>query len=69
MREALAHGVKLTGVTVHWVDEGMDTGPIIAQVAVPVAPDDDEHSLFERIKAAEKPLYTSTIRTLISENA
>jgi formyltetrahydrofolate-dependent phosphoribosylglycinamide formyltransferase len=69
VREALAHGVKLTGVTVHWVDEGMDTGPIIAQVAVPVAPDDDEHSLFERIKAAEKPLYTSTIRTLISENA
>jgi folate-dependent phosphoribosylglycinamide formyltransferase PurN len=34
---------------------------------VPVAPDDDEHSLFERIRAAEKPLYTSTIRTLISE--
>jgi formyltetrahydrofolate-dependent phosphoribosylglycinamide formyltransferase len=67
VRQALAHGVKLTGVTVHWVDEGMDTGPIIAQVAVPVAPDDDERSLFERIKAAEKPLYTSTIRTLISE--
>jgi formyltetrahydrofolate-dependent phosphoribosylglycinamide formyltransferase len=68
VREALAHGVKLTGVTVHWVDEGMDTGPIIAQVAVPVTPDDDEQSLFERIKAAEKPLYTSTIRTLISEH-
>lgn len=69
VREALARGVKLTGVTVHWVDEGMDTGPIIAQVAVPVQPDDDENSLFERIKAAEKPLYISTIRTLISEIA
>ena len=64
VRAALASGVKLTGVTVHWVDEGVDTGPIIAQAAVPVEPDDDEHTLFERIKAAEKPLYVQTIRTL-----
>ena len=64
VRAALAHGVKSTGVTVHWVDEGVDTGPIIAQAAVPVDPGDDEHSLFERIKAAEKPLYVQTIRNL-----
>ena len=64
VRAALASGVKLTGVTVHWVDEGVDTGPIIAQAAVPVEPGDDEHVLFERIKAAEKPLYVQTIRTL-----
>jgi phosphoribosylglycinamide formyltransferase 1 len=69
VRDALAGGVDSTGVTVHWVDEGVDTGPIIAQHAVPIAPDDDEDSLRARIQLAEKPLYTSTIRTLISEIA
>ncbi|MGI8881113.1 MAG: phosphoribosylglycinamide formyltransferase [Jatrophihabitans sp.] len=64
VREALAHGVKLTGVTVHRVDAGVDSGPILAQVAVPVLADDDEHRLFDRIKAAEKPLYVETIRQL-----
>ncbi len=67
VREALGHGVKLTGVTVHRVDSGVDTGPILAQVAVPVLAGDDEHTLFERIKAAEKPLYVETIRQLCSE--
>ena len=67
VRAALVHGVKLTGVTVHWVDEGVDTGPIIAQAAVPVEPGDDEHSLFDRIKAAEKPLYVTTLRRLCQE--
>ena len=67
VRAALAHGVKLTGATVHRVDAGIDTGRILAQVAVPVLPDDDEHSLFDRIKAAEKPLYVETIRQLCEE--
>lgn len=67
VRAALAYGVKLTGATVHRVDAGIDTGPILAQVAVPVLPDDDEHTLFDRIKAAEKPLYVETIRQLCEE--
>lgn len=61
IRDALAHGVKVTGVTIHWVDAGVDTGPIIAQAAVPVEDGDTEDSLRERIQAAEKPLYVSTL--------
>jgi phosphoribosylglycinamide formyltransferase-1 len=53
-RDALAYGVKLAGATLHFVDGGIDSGPIIAQVAVPVLPDDTEESLTERIKAAER---------------
>ena len=53
----------------HWVDEGVDTGPVIAQVEVPVEPGDDEDSLRARIQAAEKPLYVKTIRTLCSTGA
>ena len=67
VRAALAAGVTLAGVTVHRVDEGVDSGPILAQAAVPVLPDDDEHTLFDRIKAAEKPLYVETIRQLCKE--
>jgi formyltetrahydrofolate-dependent phosphoribosylglycinamide formyltransferase len=67
IRDALAAHATSTGVTVHWVDEGVDTGPIIAQVAVDVRPDDDEASLRERIQAAEKPLYLQAIRELIGE--
>jgi len=59
--DALAHGVKMTGVTVHYVDGGMDTGPIIAQRAVEVADDDTESSLAERIHAAEQVLLPSVI--------
>jgi len=66
VRDALAYGVKISGVTVHWVDAGVDTGPVIAQVAVPVAADDDEDSLRARIQAAEKPLYVATLRDLIA---
>jgi formyltetrahydrofolate-dependent phosphoribosylglycinamide formyltransferase len=69
VRDALAAGATSTGVTVHWVDEGVDTGPVIAQVAVAVQPDDDESSLVARIQRAEKPLYVSTIRQLVSENS
>jgi formyltetrahydrofolate-dependent phosphoribosylglycinamide formyltransferase len=67
IRDALAAGAPTTGVTVHWVDEGVDTGPVIAQVEVPVVPGDDEDSLRARIQAAEKPLYIKVIAQLSSE--
>jgi formyltetrahydrofolate-dependent phosphoribosylglycinamide formyltransferase len=67
VRDALAAGATETGVTVHWVDEGIDTGPVVAQVAVPVEPEDDEAALLARIQAAEKPLYVTTIRQLVQE--
>ena len=67
VRDALAAGVDSTGVTVHWVDEGVDTGPVIAQQAVPVEPDDDEESLRARVQAVEKPLYVRTLRQLCQE--
>jgi len=52
-RQALEYGVKVSGCTVHFVDEGMDTGPIIVQSCVPVLPGDDEESLSERILSRE----------------
>ena len=69
IRDALAAGVTVTGVTVHWVDEGVDTGPVIAQTEVPVEPGDDETTLRERVQAAEKPLYVTTLRRLCQENS
>jgi phosphoribosylglycinamide formyltransferase-1 len=59
--DALAHGVKVTGCTVHLVDAGTDTGPILAQQAVPVLDDDDELTLHERIKVAERRLLVDVI--------
>jgi phosphoribosylglycinamide formyltransferase-1 len=59
--QALAHGVKLTGVTVHFVDEEVDHGPIIAQEAVPVYPNDDEASLHARIQAVEHRLLPDVV--------
>lgn len=59
--QALAHGVKVTGVTVHFVDGGMDTGPIIAQRTVDVREDDTAESLAARIQAIEHELYPETI--------
>lgn len=56
VRQALAQGVKVAGCTVHFVDRGVDTGPIIAQACVPVHPDDDEISLHARIKVEERKL-------------
>ena len=53
-RDALAYGVKIAGATLHFVDSGVDTGPIVAQVAVPVLDDDTEETLTERIKEAER---------------
>jgi phosphoribosylglycinamide formyltransferase-1 len=60
--DALDYGVKVTGVTVHFVDEGLDTGPIILQDAVPVLPGDDGESLHQRIHEVEYRLYPRAIR-------
>lgn len=65
VRDALAYGVKVTGCTIHVVDHGVDTGPIVAQRAVDVLPDDDEASLHERIKSVERSLLVSTVAQLI----
>ena len=67
IRDALAAGATSTGVTVHWVDEGVDTGPVIAQAAVPIEPGDDEDSLRARVQACEKPLYLDVLRRLAKE--
>jgi phosphoribosylglycinamide formyltransferase-1 len=61
-RQALEHGVKVAGATVHFVDEGVDTGPIVLQEAVPVLDGDTEDSLSERILAAEHRIYPVAIR-------
>jgi phosphoribosylglycinamide formyltransferase-1 len=67
VREALARGVKVTGCTVLVVDEGVDSGPIVAQAAVPVADDDDETVLHERIKVTERALLVSTVGRMVRE--
>jgi formyltetrahydrofolate-dependent phosphoribosylglycinamide formyltransferase len=67
IRDALAAGAATTGVSVHWVDEGIDTGPVIARAVVDVRPGDDENSLRERIQHVEKPLYVNAIRQLCRE--
>ncbi|HVA61248.1 MAG TPA: phosphoribosylglycinamide formyltransferase [Mycobacteriales bacterium] len=64
VREALVYGAKVTGATVHLVDAGVDSGPVVAQVCVPVAPGDDEASLHERIKVAERALLVDAVRSL-----
>jgi phosphoribosylglycinamide formyltransferase-1 len=61
VRDALAYGVKVTGASVIQVDAGIDTGPILAQVAVAVRADDDEETLHERIKVAERTLLVHTV--------
>jgi phosphoribosylglycinamide formyltransferase-1 len=62
--QALRHGVKVTGVTVHFVDGGMDTGPIIAQRAVEIAENDTEETLAEKIHAVEHALYPYVIQQI-----
>ncbi len=64
VRQALHSGVRIAGCTVHFVDEGTDTGPIIAQAAVPVLPNDDEGSLSARINAEEHRIYPSVVRAI-----
>jgi phosphoribosylglycinamide formyltransferase-1 len=59
--EALAYGVKVTGCTVHLVDAGTDTGPILAQQPIPVLDDDDEETLHERIKVTERRLLVDVV--------
>ncbi len=64
VRDALAYGVKVTGATVHEVVADVDAGPILAQVAVPVAEDDTEAVLHERIKSAERTLLVNALAKL-----
>jgi phosphoribosylglycinamide formyltransferase-1 len=65
-RQALERGVKIAGCTVHFVDAGTDTGPIIAQAAVPVLPGDDEASLSARILAEEHRLFPLAVRLAVT---
>ena len=65
--DAIAYGVTVTGATVHLVDPGVDTGPIIAQEPVPVEPGDDADKLHERIKATERGLLVDTVARLARE--
>jgi phosphoribosylglycinamide formyltransferase-1 len=67
-RDALAYGVKVTGATLFVVDEGVDTGPIVAQVAVPVLAGDDEATLHERIKTSERAMLVEWVGTLARED-
>ena len=66
-RDALAYGVKVAGATLFFVDAGVDTGPIIAQVAVPVLDDDTEDTLTERIKDAERRQLVDYVGRLVRE--
>jgi phosphoribosylglycinamide formyltransferase-1 len=65
--EALEYGVKVTGATLFVVDEGVDTGPIIAQTVVPVEDDDDVESLHERIKVAERQMLVDSVGRIARE--
>ncbi|MEP7021343.1 MAG: phosphoribosylglycinamide formyltransferase [Pseudonocardiales bacterium] len=67
VRDALAAGAARTGVTVHWVDEGIDTGAVIAQLEVPMMAGDDEGTLTARVQAAEKPFYVEAVHQLCQE--
>ncbi|WP_442965805.1 phosphoribosylglycinamide formyltransferase [Pseudonocardia sp. HH130630-07] len=69
VRDALAAGVTTTGATVHEVDAGLDTGPVLAQVEVPVLPSDDEDVLHERIKTEERRLLVETVRSLAASRS
>ena len=65
VRDALAAGVTETGTTIHWVDEGVDTGQVIAQQRVEITLGDTEESLHERIKIIERGLIVATIRRIL----
>ncbi|MBP2704776.1 phosphoribosylglycinamide formyltransferase [Microbispora sp. RL4-1S] len=67
VRDALAYGVRVTGCTVHLVDAGVDTGPVIAQEAVAVREDDDEETLHERIKGVERRLLVEIVGRMARE--
>ncbi len=65
VRDALAAGATVSGATVHWVDAGVDSGPVIAQAQVAVLPGDDESTLHERIKIVERGLIVATLKDLL----
>ncbi|MDO5504259.1 MAG: phosphoribosylglycinamide formyltransferase [Actinomycetia bacterium] len=67
VRDALAHGVAVTGCTIFWVDEGVDTGTIIDQRAVRVEAGDTEETLHERIKVEERVMFVETVRALAAD--
>lgn len=67
--DALAYGVKITGATVHLVDDGVDTGPVLAQAAVPVLPGDSVGSLHDRIKIEERRMLVETVAALARHGA
>jgi len=67
VRDALAAGATETGTTIHWVDEGIDTGKVIAQERIAVFPIDNEESLHERIKIIERGLIVATIPQILAE--
>ncbi len=66
VEDALAANARVTGATVHFLDEGVDSGPVIAQERVPVLPGDTAETLHERIKAVERRLYPQTLREFIA---
>jgi phosphoribosylglycinamide formyltransferase-1 len=68
-KQALDYGVKFSGCTVHFVDEGMDTGPIILQAVVPVLDDDTEETLADRILKEEHRIYPEAIKLLAQKNS
>lgn len=67
VEEALSHAVKVTGVTVHLVDEEVDNGPIVAQVPVDVLPDDTKETLHSRIQMVEHSIYPSIVTAFVEE--
>ena len=69
VRDTLAAGVKVTGVTVHVATLEVDAGPILAQAPVPVLPGDDEETLHERIKEVERKLYSDTIKEILQRGS
>jgi phosphoribosylglycinamide formyltransferase-1 len=64
-KQALDYGVKVTGCTVHYVDQGIDSGPIIGQETVEVKADDSPDSLHERIQEAERRLYSTVVQAIV----
>jgi phosphoribosylglycinamide formyltransferase-1 len=66
-KQALEHGVKFAGCTVHFVDENLDAGPIIQQAVVPVLDGDDEHTLSERILREEHRIYSEAAKLILEE--
>ena len=67
VRDALRSGEKVTGCTIHWVDEGLDSGPIITQVEIPIQAGESEVDLHERIKIVERKLIVRTINWILGE--